>query len=85
MTWSPGFLNCVNAIKLLQDKNYLGQIIIIDNDSVPTDFQKKTFGRVALHGWGEIFEIKDGQVVKEFIGKESSINFKLQQDKYADT
>ncbi|KKP52845.1 MAG: hypothetical protein UR43_C0010G0036 [candidate division TM6 bacterium GW2011_GWF2_33_332] len=81
VTWSPGFLNCVNAVKLLQDKNYSGQIIIIDNDSVPVDFQKRTFGRVALHGWGEIFEIKDGKIVNEFVGKESAKIFKLQIDK----
>lgn len=60
VTWSPGFQNCVNAIKLLQENNYCGQIIIVDNDSLTTDFQKKTFGRIVLHGWGEIFLIKDG-------------------------
>lgn len=82
VTWSPGFHNCVNAIKLLQDKNYPGQIIIIENESIPTDFQKKIFGRVALHGWGEIFVIKDGLIVKEFTGKESSSNFRIEQDKF---
>lgn len=81
VTWSPGFLNCVKAIKLLQEKNYSEQIIIIENDSVPTSFQKKTFGRVALHGSGEIFIIENGKIVNEFIGKESFANFKLHQDK----
>jgi|GEM_PF-2656555 len=80
VTWSDGYSNCVHLIKLLQDNYYRGQIIEIDNDSFSSAFQEKTFGRVALHGWGEIFVIKNGQIIKEFTGKESSINFKLYQD-----
>jgi hypothetical protein len=85
VTWSPGFLNCINAIRHLHDKQYQGQIIVIDNDTVSIEFQIKTFGKRLLHGWGEIFFIKNGKVVKEFTGKESSIEFKSIFDKYADT
>jgi hypothetical protein len=73
--WSPGYINCANAINHLYSLDYKGQINIIETDSLSKDFQIKTFGKV-LHGWGEIFVIKNGQIEKEFREKESSQSFK---------
>ena len=80
VNWSPGFNNCVRTLKLLNDRNYLGKIILIDIDLVSPDFQLKTFGRVILNGWGEIFLIKKGLIIKEFIRKDSAIHFELFQE-----
>lgn len=80
VTWSPGFNNCIRTLKLLNDRNYLGKIILIDIDLVSPDFQLKTFGRVILNGWGEIFLIKNGLIVKEFIGKDSATHYELFQE-----
>ncbi len=75
VTWSgPGIINSLNAINYLYGSDYTGQIFIIDIDSINPDLQIDTFGTV-LHGWGEIFIIKKGQIAKAFQGKDSSANF----------
>jgi len=84
VNWSVGYLNCKYSIECLQDKKYSGQIFIIDIDTIQADFQK-TVLKSRLNGWGEIFLIKNGQVIESFLGKESSIAFKTYIDKYADT
>jgi hypothetical protein len=59
--WSgPAIVNCAQTIRLLNEQNYSGQIIIIDIDCMTPDFQTKMFGQVC-HGWGEIFPILNGR------------------------
>ncbi len=84
VNWSIGYLNCKYSIEYLQDKNYQGQIFIIDTDSIQADTRKNIFNS-KLHGWGEIFLIKHGQIIESFLGKESSVAFKTYIDKLADT
>lgn len=84
-TWSLGHINCIDAITHLYYRQYSGQITIIDSDSISTDFQTQVFGKVALHGWGEIFVIKNGHIIKEFIGQDSSSNFKTYFDQSAES
>jgi len=37
------------------------------------------FGHV-LHGWGEVFIVKQGIIIKEFLGKESFAKFKARYE-----
>ena len=84
VNWSIGYLNCKYSIQYLQDKKYQGEIYIMDTDSIQADFQKNVL-KSKLHGWGEIFVIKDGQVTESFLGKESSIAFRTCIEKLVDT
>lgn len=79
--WSPhGFINCMRTIQYLHDQNYQGSIYVIDIDDIITaESQISLFGHV-LHGWGEVFKIKQGVITKEFLGKESFAQFKAGYD-----
>jgi hypothetical protein len=76
--WSgPAIVNCMQAINYLYSLDYPGKIYIVDNDDFnASDKNYNLFGKV-LHGWGEIFIIKDGLITNEFLGKESFSRFKL--------
>jgi hypothetical protein len=74
--WSgPGIDNCIKAVHFLYEKNYSGQIIILDNDCLTADLMIKLFGQV-LHGWGEILVVNNGIVLEKYLNKESFDNFK---------
>lgn len=81
--WSPhGFINCMRMIQYLHEQNYQGRIYVIDIDDIITaESQIHLFGHV-LHGWGEVFMVKQGVIVEEFLGKES---FTLFKSRYEDT
>ena len=73
-------MNCIRAIQYLHDQNYQGSIYVIDIDEIITaESQIHLFGHV-LHGWGEVFIIKQGVIVEEFLGKESIAQFKTRCD-----
>jgi len=76
--WSgPAIANCIATIHYLDSLNYSGKIYIVDNDDFnTTENNYNLFGKV-LHGWGEIFIIKDGVITDEFLGKESFSRFKM--------
>ena len=77
VSWSPGFNSCMMAIKYLNSLNYSGKIYIVDIDDFSAPEKNPyLFGKI-LHGWGEIFIIKDGLVSNEFLGKESFSRFKM--------
>ena len=84
VNWSIGYLNCKYSIEYLHDKNYQGHIYIIDTDLIQADFQKNVL-KSRINGWGEIFVIKNGQVIESFLGKESSVAFKIYLDKHTDS
>jgi hypothetical protein len=75
--WSPqGFINCILTIQYLYDRNYRGDIFVINIDDIITaESQIHLFGHV-LHGWGEVFIINQGAITEEFLGKESFAQFK---------
>jgi hypothetical protein len=75
--WSPqGFINCILTIQYLYDQNYQGNIYVLDiNDIITAENQIQLFGHV-LHGWGEVFIIKQGAITEEFVGKESVLSLK---------
>lgn len=75
--WSPqGFINCMLTIEYLHDRHYQNKIYIINIDDIITsESQIHLFGHV-VHGWGEVFIIKQGVIVEEFLGKESFDQFK---------
>jgi hypothetical protein len=75
--WSgPAIFNCIQAIKYLYSLDYPGTIYIVDNDDFNAPEKNfNLFGNV-LHGWGEIFIIKNGMIANEFLGKESFSRFK---------
>ena len=75
--WSPqGFINCILTIQYLYDQNYQGNIYVLDIDGIITaEKQIQLFGHV-LHGWGEVFIIKEGIITEEFLGKGSFSGFK---------
>lgn len=79
--WSPqGFMNCIRTIQYLHDQNYQCSIYVIDIDDIITaESQIHLFGHV-LHGWGEVFIIKQGVIVEEFLGKESFAQFKARYE-----
>jgi hypothetical protein len=78
--WSPnGFINCMRTIQYLHDQNYQGNIYIIDIDDIITAESQNLFGYV-LHGWGEVFIIKQGAIIEEFLGKESFAQFKAKYE-----
>jgi hypothetical protein len=79
--WSPhGFINCMLTIQYLYDRNYQGNIYVIDiDDIIAAESQIHLFGHV-LHGWGEVFIIKQGVVIEEFLGKESFAQFKARYE-----
>ena len=80
-TWSgPAIVNCTQTIRLLNEKNYSGQIIVIDNDCMTPDFEIKMFGQVC-HGWGEIFLIRNGLINEKYFGKDSFSNFKADNER----
>ena len=70
--WSgPAMVNCIQTIIYLYSLDYSGKIYIVDNDDFNTPQKNyNLFGKV-LHGWGEIFIIKDGLIANEFLGKVS--------------
>jgi hypothetical protein len=79
--WSPqGFINCIQAIQYLHGQNYQGSIYVIDIDDIITaESQIHLFGHV-LHGWGEVFIVKQGVITEEFLGKESFAQFKARYE-----
>lgn len=79
--WSPlGFINCMRTIEYLHDQNYQHSIYVIDiDDMITAESQIQLFGHV-LHGWGEVFLIKQGVITEEFLGKESFAQFKTKYE-----
>jgi hypothetical protein len=74
-TWSgPSIVNTRQTIQALQEQNYKGQIIVVDNDCMLPDFQMNLFGELC-HGWGEIFLISNGVIAKKYTGRESYMRF----------
>lgn len=75
--WSPqGFINCIRTIQYLYDRHHQGNIYVIDiDDIISAESQIRLFGHV-LHGWGEIFIIKEGIITDEFLGKDNLSDFK---------
>jgi hypothetical protein len=80
--WSgPAMVNCIQLVKYLYSLNYSGKIYIVDNDDFNAPEKNyNLFGKV-LHGWGEIFIIKEGLIAMEFLGKDSFSRFKMFFDK----
>jgi hypothetical protein len=77
-SWSgPALVNCIQTIKYLYSLNYPGKIYIVDNDDFNSPEKNDDFFGMVLHGWGEIFVIKDGLITNEFLGKESFSRFKM--------
>jgi hypothetical protein len=79
--WSPqGVINCMRTIQYLYDQNYQGSSYVIDIDDIITaESQINLFGHV-LHGWGEVFMVKQGVITEEFLGKESFAQFKARYE-----
>lgn len=78
--WSgQAIVNCIQTIRTLYEKNYNGQIFIVDTDCMTPAFQIEILGQVC-HGWGEIFIIRDGKVRNKYLGKNSFINYKADSD-----
>jgi hypothetical protein len=79
--WSPrGFINCIRTIEYLYNQNYKRSIYVIDIDDIITaESQIHLFGHV-VHGWGEVFVVKQGVIVEEFLGKESFVLFKARYE-----
>lgn len=76
-SWSgPSLYNFIQTVKLLDDKSYKGQIVIVDIDEITPELQIKTFGEVC-HGWAEIFFFDKGQVTERFLGASCFEKFKL--------
>lgn len=75
--WSPHeFINCMRTVEYLHDLNYQHSIYVIDiDDLITAESQIHLFGHV-LHGWSEVFLIKQGTITEEFLGKESFAQFK---------
>lgn len=79
--WSPhGLINCLRTIQYLYDGNRQEYIYVIDiDDIIDAEKQIKLFGHV-LHGWGEIFIIKEGVITDEFLGKGNFSSFKTRYE-----
>lgn len=76
VSWSPVAIeNFRKTIKSLAEYNYNDAILIVDNDIMNPDFQLQNFGEVC-HGWGEIFVINGGQILKRFLGRNAFQAFK---------
>jgi hypothetical protein len=79
--WSKqAVINCKKVIRCLYDQNYSSEIIVIDSECMQPDFQIKIFGQVC-EGWGEIFIIRRGKIIKKHLGKDCFTNFKVENDK----
>lgn len=79
-SWSGTALsNFTQTIKLINERCYKGQIVIIDIDEMTSDLQIKTFGEVS-HGWAEIFVVEKGKVIERFLGASCFEKFKLKVD-----
>jgi hypothetical protein len=80
-SWSGrAIINSTQTIRTLYEQNYNGQIIVVDINCMTADFQVKIFGQVC-HGWGEIFTIHNGKIIKKYLGKDSFINYKTDNDR----
>ena len=76
--WSgPAIVNCMQTIRYLYSLNYPGEIYIVDNDDFNAPEKNYNLFGEMLHGWGEIFIVKDGLIVNEFWGKESFGRFRM--------
>ena len=74
--WSgQAITNSINAIKILYENDYSGQIIVVDIDCMNPSFQQDLFGAVC-QGWGEIFVVHQGQIVEKYLGKDSFTKLK---------
>ncbi len=73
--WSPGFLNCKNLYRFLEENNYTSPVYEINIDSFPREKQIELLG-LALYGWGEIFVFEKGKILHSFLGKDSFEKFK---------
>jgi hypothetical protein len=67
--------NCTETLRTLYKIHYPGEIIIIDVDCMTPEFQISNFGE-ATHGWGEIYIVQRGEIVKKFLGKDSLGKYK---------
>jgi hypothetical protein len=80
--WSgKAIKNFKETIKTLDEFDYDGSILMVDNDIMSADFQIEIFGQLC-HGWGEIFIINDGQIVQQFLGRDSFQKFKTYYGKH---
>ena len=80
-TWSgPAIINCTQTIQTLYERNYTGEILLIDMDCMTPEIQIKLFGQVC-HDRGEIFIIRNGMISKKYLGKDSFTNYKTDSDK----
>jgi len=76
-SWSgKAIVNCIQTMRFLYQDNYVEKILIVDTDLMTSDFQVDIFGQVC-HGWGEIFIIHKGVIIKKYLGKESFENLRL--------
>ncbi|MFT3702039.1 MAG: hypothetical protein QM802_06705 [Agriterribacter sp.] len=67
--------NCIRTIRLLYQNSYAGKIIMVDIDTLISDFQVSVLGQVC-NGWGEIFTIHNGTIIEKYLGKKSFADFK---------
>ncbi len=73
-------INCKITINFLYERNYKGQILIIDNDCMIPEIQIEKL-EIVCQGWGEIFIIHNGKISKKYLGKDSFSTFKTDYDK----
>ena len=74
--WSgPAIVNFCQTIRLLDESNYEGKVLLLDIDYMSSNQQIKTFGEIC-QGWSEIFIYKQGKMMKRFTGRNSFKNFK---------
>ena len=73
--WSEKAIsNITKTLELIKKVNYFGDILIIDIDKMPPNFQINLLGTVC-NGWGELFEIENGKIINKFKGKDCYIDF----------
>jgi hypothetical protein len=78
-TWSgPSIANMRRVMNALREQKYAGQVIVVDIDCMLSDFQMNRFGELC-HGWGEIFLISNGVIIKKYTGRESYKRFIMDQ------
>ena len=75
--WSSyAISNYSNCIALLKEQSYSGEILQLNILNASFEFQIKTFKRLC-EGRGEIFVVKNGQIVESYFGKDCFTNFEL--------
>ena len=78
--WSGYSLrNYSECIKLLNDRNYKGEIFQLNMNNVTEEFQLNTFNKLC-EGWGEIFVIKQGKITESFFGRDCLNEFRIRTE-----